>query len=413
MRYLNLIIIVFAIVLSASAVGPEPSVKPAEQAISYIKSQTEIFSFSLRQLKFDITAIDSSDARTIPPVITALKSCRLQYKKISFFLDYFYPQQGRLFNGPAKKEVEEADMEIEEPQSFQQIESILYGPDPRFKKNDLENLVLVLDESAKDLVSLYAGFNATNAQLLESIHLELIRIMTLYITGYDAPELKTGIAESGASLQSIRCMTDLFFQPANSAKLILDSLLNRAIRYTGTAEFDHFDRLIFLTRYALPLEEQLVKCIKIYGWQLSTVPTLNYNAKNLFLGELENQVVKTSESMAGLGRMLFFETALSGNNSRSCATCHQPDKYFTDHLVANKKINNDSLLRRNTPTLLYVSCQSAQFWDGHAATLPEQIGDVLTSADEMNASIPEIKRRLVQNNRLSPLFSGFGNSDRN
>ncbi len=295
-------------------------------------------------------------------------------------------------------------MEIEEPQSFQQIESILYGLNPQFKKNDLENLVLVLDESATDLLSLYAGFNATNAQVLESIHLELIRIMTLYITGYDAPELKTGIAESGASLQSIRCMTDLFFQPANSAKLILDSLLNRAIRYTGTAEFDHFDRLIFLTRYALPLEEQLLKCIKIYGWQLSTVPTLNYNAKNLFLGELENQRVKTSESMARLGRMLFFETALSGSNSRSCATCHQPAKYFTDQRVANKKINNDSLLRRNTPTLLYVSSQSAQFWDGHAATLPEQIGDVLTSADEMNASIPEIKRRLVQNKGYRPYF---------
>jgi cytochrome c peroxidase len=404
LRYLNLIFIVFAVVLSASAVGTEPTGKPADQAISYIKSQSEIFSLCLHRLKSGIAAIDSSDPQTIRPVITELRSCRLQYKKISFFLDYFYPQQGRLFNGPAKKEVEEPYVEYEEPQSLQQIEAILYGPNPYLKKTDLENLALVLDESAAGLLSLYAGFDATKAQIMESIHLELIRIMTLYITGYDAPELKSGISESGASLKSIRFMTDLFFQPSNPAKRQVDSLLNRAIRYTGNADFDHFDRIIFLTRYALPLEEQFLKCIQIFGCQSSTVPTLNCNAKNLFLRELDNQHVIPPDSLAVLGKMLFFETALSGNKSRSCATCHQPDNYFTDQLVANRKINNDSMLRRNTPSLLYAKCQSAQFWDGRAATLPEQIGDVLTSPDEMDASIPEIKRRLFQDNRYRSYF---------
>ncbi len=41
---------------------------------------------------------------------------------------------------------------------------------------------------------------------LESLHLELIRIMTLYITGYDAPDLKTGILETRSSLESISYM---------------------------------------------------------------------------------------------------------------------------------------------------------------------------------------------------------------
>ena len=109
--------------------------------------------------------------------------------------------------------------------------------------------------------------------------------------------------------------------------------------------------------------------------------------------------------MIQLGRQLFFEKALSGNQTRSCATCHQPDKYFTDQLVANQKINKDSPLRRNTPTLLYASCQSAQFWDGRAATLQEQIADVLSSPDEMNASFPEIKERLLQNTRYRHLLS--------
>ena len=122
----------------------------------------------------------------------------------------------------------------------------------QLKKQELENLVLVLDESAADLGSLYAGFDATDAQIMESIHLELIRIMTLYITGYDAPDLKTGILESGAALASMRYMTGLFFQPANAETIRFDSITEQAIRYTRTADFDHFNRLIFLTGICPP-----------------------------------------------------------------------------------------------------------------------------------------------------------------
>jgi cytochrome c peroxidase len=402
LRYLKFIVIVLAVVVCAAAVGPTPHRKPVEQALTYIKCQTDSFSFCLHRLRSDINAINSSDPRSIRAVIAALKSCRVQYKRISFFLDYFYPQQGKLFNAPAKKEIEEPELEFEEPQSFQQMEAILYGSNPEQKKQELENLALVLDESAAGLNTVYAGFSATDAQLMESIHLELIRIMTLYITGYDAPYLKTGIMESGRALASMRYMTSLFFQPANAESVRFDSILEQAIRFTRSADFDHFDRLIFLTQYALPLEEQLLSCLKIYGWQMSSVRPLNSNAKNLFQGELDNQNLKPSSEMIGLGRKLFFEKSLSGNQGRSCATCHQPDKYFTDQLVANRKINNDSPLRRNTPTLLYAACQSAQFWDGRAVTVQEQIADVLSSPDEMNVSIPELRTRLFKNNKYRP-----------
>jgi cytochrome c peroxidase len=399
LRYLKFIAVVFAVVLCAAAVGPAPRRKPSEQALVYIKSQTDTFSLSLHRLRSDIKAFNGSDPRSIRQVISALKSCRLQYKKISFFLDYFVPQQGKLFNAPAKKEIEEPYLEFEEPQSLQQIEAIIYGPNPTLKKKELENLVLVLDESAAGLRSLYAGFDATDAQIMESIHLELIRIMTLYLSGYDAPDLKTGILESGAALASMQYMTGLFFQPGNAESARFNSILDQAIRFTHSSDFDHFNRLIFLTQYALPFEEQLLSCSKIYGWQESTIPALNIKAKNLFRGELEINKIKSSPELLGLGRELFFEKALSANQGRSCATCHQPDKYFTDQLVVNRKINNDLPLQRNTPTLLYASCQSAQFWDGRAVTLQDQIGDVLRSPDEMNASIPELKVRLLQNNK--------------
>src|SRR5579864_114871 len=128
--YKKSMIIVFTVILSAAAVDPPFNPKPSESGIEYVKSQTIPFAASVHQLKLYIDRIDPPDRNTIRPVIEALKTCRIQYKKISFFLDYFYPQQGKLFNSPAKKEVEEPFMEFEESQSFQQIESILYGPQP-------------------------------------------------------------------------------------------------------------------------------------------------------------------------------------------------------------------------------------------------------------------------------------------
>ncbi|HSZ32375.1 MAG TPA: cytochrome c peroxidase [Puia sp.] len=394
---LKIILIVFTVVFCAAAVDSHTCRKPADETLDYIKSQTTIFAGSVHQLKLSIDRINPSDRQTIQPVIEVLKSCRIHYKKISFFLDYFYPQQGKLFNAPAKKEVEEPFMEYDESQSFQQMESILYGPNPQKKKKALKNLAIVLDESAADLTDLYFDFEATTAQVTESLHLELIRIMTLYITGYDAPDLKTGIAETRSSLESISAIARFLFQPVNRESILLDSIIKQTIFITQLTDFDHFNRLIFLTRFAMPLEEQLNKCTEIYGWQSSTVPTLNYNAKNLFLGEYNVTGKKHSDSLINLGQKLFFEKNLSGNNIRSCATCHQPDKYFTDQLVANRNINDSRSLRRNTPALFYVSDQSSQFWDGRAPTLSEQVNDVLTNPEEMNASIPEIKKRLMQN----------------
>jgi cytochrome c peroxidase len=394
-RYLKLFIIVLTVVICAAAVGPANR-EPADKAIEYIKSQTIVFAGSVHQLRLRINEISVSDPSTVQSVIESLKSCRLHYKRISFFLDYFYPQQGKLFNSPAKKEVEEPYMEYEESQSFQQMESILYGPDPQKKKKALKNLAIVLDESAADLTDLYFDFEGTNAQLMESLHLEIIRIMTLYITGYDAPDLKTGILETRSSLKSILSMSELLFQPAIPETKRFDSALNQAIHFTYSSDFDHFNRLNFIIQFTLPLEEELNRCIVAYGWQLSTIPALNYNAKNLFQGEFNVAGTSPPDSMIDLGRKLFFEKALSGNNIRSCASCHQPDKYFTDRVVSNKKINNNGMLRRNTPTLFYVSDQSAQFWDGRATSLSEQISDVLTNPDEMNASIPEIKRKLTE-----------------
>ena len=84
-----------------------------------------------------------------------------------------------------------------------------------------------------------------------------------------------------------------------------------------------------------------------------------------------------------LGRELFYETRLSGNNSISCASCHNPSLGFTDGRPTSPGSGGISGTR-NAPTLLDVAFYPEFFWDGRAKTLEEQAGVPISDPIEMN-----------------------------
>ncbi len=90
----------------------------------------------------------------------------------------------------------------------------------------------------------------------------------------------------------------------------------------------------------------------------------------------------TAESIA-LGRKLFYEPNLSVDNTLSCASCHRPDKYFTDGQPVAIGVARQAGTR-NTPSVLNAAYYPAQFWDGRAATLEEQAGGPIANPIEMN-----------------------------
>ena len=95
-----------------------------------------------------------------------------------------------------------------------------------------------------------------------------------------------------------------------------------------------------------------------------------------------------------LGRQLFFDPRLSGDNTMSCATCHPPDKHFADGL-AGAKGHLGKTLSRNTPSVLNVAFQTRFFWDGRAASLEEQALGPIQSPDEMHQDLAELERELA------------------
>jgi cytochrome c peroxidase len=108
----------------------------------------------------------------------------------------------------------------------------------------------------------------------------------------------------------------------------------------------------------------------------------------------------TADSIA-LGRKLFFDVRLSGDDTVSCATCHNPQLSFTDGLPGSRGIGK-KIGRRNAPTVLNSAYYSTFFWDGRAASLEQQAGMPIANPDEMGQShdlsikkfekIPEYKK---------------------
>jgi len=89
-----------------------------------------------------------------------------------------------------------------------------------------------------------------------------------------------------------------------------------------------------------------------------------------------------------LGKMLYFDNQLSGDHSMSCATCHAPDKGFSDNHPLTIGFGKQEL-GRHSPTVLNTAYNSVQFWDGRAGTLEQQAAGPIMAAGEMNMSSEE------------------------
>ena len=111
----------------------------------------------------------------------------------------------------------------------------------------------------------------------------------------------------------------------------------------------------------------------------------------------------TSKEKVALGQRLFFDARLSGKNDMSCATCHQPQKAFTDGVALGKGYEG-KILTRNTPSLLNAAFYKALTWDGRAKSLEEQSLQPIIAPTEMNQDLTELERELNEDRSYAEQF---------
>ncbi len=109
----------------------------------------------------------------------------------------------------------------------------------------------------------------------------------------------------------------------------------------------------------------------------------------------------TPEKVA-MGRELFSDRRLSRDQTISCATCHDPNRAFTDAKPTAVGVFGRHA-RRRVPAIVNRGYGRSFFWDGRIATLEEQVLQPVINRDEMDMTLEEALARLRSDSRYSTL----------
>ncbi len=109
-----------------------------------------------------------------------------------------------------------------------------------------------------------------------------------------------------------------------------------------------------------------------------------------------------------LGRHLFYEKKLSGNNTMSCGSCHAPSLGFSDSARFSVGIDNIAGTRQAMP-IMNLGWKLNFFWDGRSATLEDQAFLPVVDEIEMHENWPNAVSKLQSDPIYPDMFrKAFG-----
>ncbi len=110
-----------------------------------------------------------------------------------------------------------------------------------------------------------------------------------------------------------------------------------------------------------------------------------------------------TEAKIVLGKTLFFDPRLSGNNAMSCATCHIPALAFSDG-QPQAIGSGGKRLERRTPSLINVAFADKLMWDSEFTSLEAQAIAPIRKKTEMNQDLKKLPAELKRIAGYGPLF---------
>ncbi|RYC70335.1 cytochrome c peroxidase [Spirosoma sordidisoli] len=348
----------------------------------------------------------------------AFDSARLAYKQVEFLVELYNPETAKSLNGPALPEVEEDDglqREIK-PEGFQVIEELVFPYDPA-NRGELRGQLALLQANVGRLTRVATDNEMTDSHVFDAIRLEVFRLVSLGITGFDSPVANHSLPEAVASLQSLHQhlrFYDLADQQPDLAERLDGAFAGAIGALQKEQSFTDFDRFGYITQHANVLSGLLLDAQQALGIPVfqesrllsASARTLNDRDAfdpNYFVNSRDD---RATPSRIALGKMLFYDPILSGDANRSCATCHQPDKAFTDGEPKSLAVGfGGRRIARNAPTLVNAALQAAQFADSRVTFLEDQASDVIENADEMHGSLPDAVKALRASQVYQTTFS--------
>ena len=345
---------------------------------------------------------------------------RAAYKRIESISEYFFNYYATKLNGPPIPffEENEPDKGAQLPTGMQVIEGLIFPKYNAAVKNDLQKTTAQLLSDIKYMQVTNESISFNDGFIFDAITEELFRITALGITGFDSQTAVNGLPESKEALVGINNILEFYRDDINvtlcNKYAVLELLLNTAQEFLNKSNnFNAFDRMAFITDYLNPITKMIgeYKQAKKFDENKSPLFYSSIKKDNTLFAEGNFNVNKflddntTSLEKIELGRKLFFDTRLSKDNKRSCATCHNPAKAFTDGLVTSVAIDGHSNLLRNAPTLWNAALQRNLFLDSRSNSLEDQVMQVLNSSNEMNGSAENAANKIIAKKDYTAIYA--------
>lgn len=376
----------------------------------FSKEQTKLLSF--------ITQFKSMDSKSIAEIREQLLKTRLSLKRVDFWLRYLEPLAYKKINSPLPVEWEtEVFEKFEKP--YKRVGAgltlaLLYLEE---EKVDKDSLAFLISASLAATQTFHA--DSITDQLKKHHHfylanrLFLLNLAAIYTTGFECPDTAQVIPELKSMLKDMQLVYGLFNESFPEQKLSPEyvALFQKTVEFVQAQpnNYSQFDHFTFIRDFVNPLysiHQQLIRNHKVYS-KNNLDYSLNKQANSIFDKKLYNgqsskgiflrvtDTVVLSE-IDRVGKLLFYDPILSGNNQRSCVSCHNPATYFTDTLhQTSLQFNGKESLARNTPSLVNADFNHLLMADGKHYTLQHQGKDVITNPIEMGSIDKDVIKKVL------------------
>lgn len=397
MRYFSWLLVVM---LAASCHTPTDETLRTRDAKQHAMADITLLKTELRNLHREIAAPTPHPQQ----IQETFRSARRHYKAVEYLAEYLVPRVAKRLNGPAlqKVEIDADEITTTDPNGFQVVEAQLFPEYAPRNKQALVNEVAYLVQLTEQLETNLSVSTLKDRQLFEAMRLQVVRILSLGISGFDSPVALYSLPESVASLSRMKEILAPYMADADLTAL--RKALTGAIAFLrkNPLDFNGFDRAAFIRDHLTPLSKSLLAAQQALDIPVSTYRaplrpdfTTVFSDKAFDLSAFApNDAQKPDPLEAHLGKILFYDPFLAGDGGRSCASCHLNDRAFTDGLPFATSTDGNQDGMRNTPTILNAGLSRSTAYDLTAYTLEDRVEKVLLNPKELHTTPEAVGQKL-------------------
>ncbi len=248
------LLLIIAVALLTSGRRPEPASRSRDAAATPMRTALDR---RLDSLDRRLHVLASALATERPEAArSAFRTAREHFKKLEFLLAYYAPAAAGQLNGPVESDDPELPAgPLGQRSGFARVEHALFA-------DDSLNSRTVANTATHDMIRVVRAFResthllyVSDTALLDAARLEVARVITMGIAGYDSDQSSDALLESAAALEGIGAALANLQSPRlemSQRMQTVNALVAAARALRARPSFDGFDRFGFIVRRGIP-----------------------------------------------------------------------------------------------------------------------------------------------------------------